>query len=423
MTTLNHLKNSSQELDSTLEDTGVNIKTSFLKGLRITVVSGGGIAAIEVPRFVRELRRHGAETRVCITANCLKFIGLESLRWASQNEVIQNPTGLSDHICTSDIVVVVPATADLISKISHGICSDGATTFVQSALGGNKTVLFCQTMHDSLSNSPVIQKNMDDLKKIPHVHFISPRKEEGKQKIPDVQTLALEVCHMANKIKNQRKENILITYGGTRVMLDPVRCITNISTGNLGMEVTNLFYGMGYSLTVLAANTTQSLPQLEDIKFNFLPNYQDMFDFCSHIKPDDYQGLIHLVAGSDFIPQKVENSKIQSQLDKLTLILTKAKKLITQTKLNKISYKAAAKLTAGETKAAGLKKAHEFLNENHLDAVFWNTAADAWSGNNNHSGVFIEKAKNKINEITVDHKNEIALCYLNSFQKNQNLRG
>lgn len=99
-----------------MHDTSVQVNTDFLENQKISLVCGGGIASIEAPKLARELRRHGASVQFYITEACLKFVGLESLRWASQNEVILNPSGLVEHICTSDAVVVAPATADLISK-------------------------------------------------------------------------------------------------------------------------------------------------------------------------------------------------------------------------------------------------------------------------------------------------------------------
>lgn len=394
-----------------IEDTGIQKISSYLDSYKVTVVCGGGIAAVEIPRLLRELRRHGATTQVCVTENCLKFVGIESMRWASQSEVIMNPSGLSEHICTSDAIIVSPATADLISKIRHGICSDGATTFVQSALGLNKPVIFCQTMHDSLANSPIIQENIHFLKKLPNVFFIKPRQEEGKQKIPDVETLAMDICHLINKQTKKIDEHILITYGGTRVMLDPVRCITNLSTGALGIEVAKLFYGMGYELTVLAANTMQKSPSYENLNFHYLPDYNDMLSFANAINPKKYDGLIHLVAASDFVPETYEKNKINSGTEKITIKLMKTKKLLTHTKLKDIAYKAAAKLTTEN----GIKKATELLDENKLDAVFWSTAQDAWHNGNTHTGIFISKNKNKTEQQKINNKKQIAQCYFKAF--------
>ncbi|MES2615521.1 MAG: phosphopantothenoylcysteine decarboxylase [Bdellovibrionota bacterium] len=404
----------SQAEDAIFEDVNVEKSTSYLDNFKVTVVSGGGIAAVEVPRLVRELRRHGATTQICATENALKFVGLESLRWASQNEVVINPSGLSEHICTSDIVVVVPATADLLSKIKNGICSDGATTLIQSAFGAKKTVIFCQTMHDSLASSPIIMENISTLEKIPNVFFIKPRQEEGKQKIPPVESFAMDICHIANMQKRKIKDTVLITLGGTRVMLDPVRCITNLSTGNTGIEVAKLFYGVGYKVQVLAANTNKQVPTYEGLHVQYLPNYQDMFEFACHINPQKFAGLIHLVAASDFVPEQIGNSKIKSNSQKLTLNLTPTKKLLTHTQLKDISYKAAAKLTT-ESQEEGLKQAVQLLTENNLNAVLWNTAADAWN-NELHAGVFLEKQKDNIAQTKLSDVKKIAQSYLNSFE-------
>lgn len=396
-------------------DTNVEKFSSCLENIKVTVVCGGGIAAVEVPRFVRELRRHGATTQICLTENALKFIGLESMRWASQNEVILQPSGLSEHICTSDVVVVVPATADLISKIKNGICSDAATTLVQSALGMKKPIIFCQTMHDSLAQSPIIMENKKYLINFQNVFFINPREEEGKQKIPLVETLAMNVCHIVNQHKYKIKKHILLTYGGTRTMIDPVRCIANLSTGATGMEVAKLFYGMGYNLTVLAANTNVSLPLYDNMHFHSLPNYKDMYEFCAELKAQQYDGLIHLVAASDFELVKPTSNKISSEEKNFALHLTQTKKLLTTTKLKDIVYRAAAKLTThSHASDETIKIAQNFLVKNNLNAVFCNTAMQAWQ-QNSHSGIFLERVHNKVVQTPVFSKKEIAQCYFNSF--------
>jgi phosphopantothenoylcysteine decarboxylase/phosphopantothenate--cysteine ligase len=405
------------ENQNLLEDTGIEKISDFLNGCKVTIVSGGGIAAIEVPRLLRELRRHGAMTQVCMTENCFKFVGIDSMRWASQNEVIVNATGLSEHICTSDIIVVVPTTADLLSKIRYGICSDAATTLVQSALGAKKIVVFCQTMHDSLKNSPIIQENKKYLEALENVFFIQPRQEEGKQKIPDVESLSMNISHIFNKASKKLNDNILVTLGGTRVMLDPVRCITNLSTGATGIEVAKLFYANGYKVTALVANISVNMPLYDGLQTHILPNYEDMYAFVSKIDPSKFSALIHLVAASDFEPQKTSITKINSKNDELNLKLVKTKKLIQNTNLKHIKFKAAAKLTSDIDD--GLFKAEKLLTENNLNAVFWSCAKDAWGDNSesSHKGIFIENIKGNISSTQINHKKEIANAYFKSFEK------
>ncbi|BBH51990.1 phosphopantothenoylcysteine decarboxylase [Fluviispira sanaruensis] len=399
-----------------MEDTSVTINSQFLAKTKITIIGGGGIAAIELPRLARELRRNGAEIQFCITENCLKFIGIESLRWASRNEVIINPSGLAEHICTSDAIVVSPATADLIAKASNGICSDGATTLLQSALGQKKTIIFCPTMHESLSNSPFVDENKEKLKNIEGVYFTAPRQEEGKDKLPAPDILAINIAHIINKRKlfPDNSKKVLITLGGTRALLDPVRCITNLSTGNLGIEVAKVFYAMGIDLTLLTASTTKDVPKYENIQCINLPNYSDMFEYLKEINENKYNGIIHLVAGSDFIPKSLSHSKISSKNETLRIDLVKAEKIIDLENLAKIPYKAGAKLTSGDQED-GLKVSYELIRKKNLDALLWSSSNTAWDKKAEHSGVFIHIDDGNKKETSVNGKKEMALQFYFSF--------
>lgn len=404
--------------NSTLQDTQVLSKSSYLKDVRLTIVGGGGIAAIELPKLARELRRQGAIVQFFVTENCLKFIGLDSLRWASQEEVIIHPTGLAEHICTSDAVIVTPATADLISKSANGICSDGATTLIQSALGLKKTIIFCPTMHESLGFSPIIEKNKEKLSKLEAVYFTKPRKEEGKDKLPSVDELTINICHIINKRRfyYNNEKNILITLGGTRAMLDPVRCITNLSTGSLGIEVAKTFYAMGTHPTILAANTNKEIPNFDSENTIHLPDYNDMYDYIKELKISKYDAFINLVAGSDFLPKSISHSKISSKSENLRIDFIRAKKIIDLEHLKKIPFKIAAKLTS-ENEKEGIQIAKELLTNKNLNAVLYSNSSTTWNKKKEHSGVLITKTNGHISETGVKGKKEMANQFYASFKK------
>ena len=402
---------------SLLMDTQVKETSQFLKDTKITIIGGGGIAATELPKLSRELRRHGAEIHFCVTENCLKFIGIESLRWASGNEVVINPSGLAEHICTSDALIISPATADIISKSSNGICSDGATTLIQSALGMGRTIIFCPTMHESLAFSPIIEKNKEKLKKMDGVFFTNPRKEEGKEKLPLPDILSINIAHIINKRKffNNKNKKALVTIGGTRTMLDPVRCITNLSTGSLGIEVAKTFYAMGIDLTLLCASTNKAVPVYDDEEVISLPNYQDMYNYLKEINENKYDGIIHLVAGSDFIPKSISHSKISSKQETLRVDLVKTKKIIDLEHLSKIPFKAAAKLTSGSHEE-GIEIAKEMLNKKNLNAILYSNSSSTWNKHQEHNGVFLKGLNGQINEICVNGKKEMAVQFYLSFK-------
>lgn len=399
------------------QDTDVKIHSQFLEKQKIALICGGGIAAIEAPRLARELRRHGASIQFFVTESCLKFVGIESLRWSSQSEVIVNPSGLAEHICTSDAVVIAPATADLISKATHGICSDGATTLIQSALGLKKPVLFCPTMHNSMFDSPIVKRNCETLQNLEHVFFMPSRKEEGKEKLQEPNLLAMDIAYIINKKRLHKKErNLLLTFGGTRTKIDPARCITNLSTGNLGLSVLNYFYGMGVTPTVFSASTTSSVPNYAHIKKCFLPEYND---FLSAMKKEDlslFDGLIHILAASDFTPTHISENKIESNQSELVIKLSKTKKIIDEIDLQKLHYKAAAKLTSMDSQD-GVVQAKSMLNKYKLNAIFWNSIDSAWTAEEPHSGIFIQKNDAKISEEKTEGKIHIAKCFYQSFIK------
>lgn len=409
--------NASNSNNPSLKDTQVHSISQFLANTKITIIGGGGIAATELPKLSRELRRHGAEIQFCVTENCLKFIGIESLRWASKNEVIINPSGLAEHICTSDALVISPATADIISKSSNGICSDGATTLIQSALGMEKTIIFCPTMHESLAFSPIIEENKEKLKRMDGVFFTRPRSEEGKEKLPLPELLSINIAHIINKRKLYPNKNkrALITIGGTRTMLDPVRCITNLSTGSLGIEVAKTFYAMGVDLTLLCANTNKSVPIYDNEDIISLPNYQEMYNYLKDINENKFDGILHLVAGSDFSPKSMSHSKISSKQETLRIDLVKTKKIIDLEHLAKIPFKAAAKLTSG-SQEEGIEIAKEMLDKKNLDAILYTNSNNVWNKNIEHSGVFLKNTNGEISKIYVNGKKEMAVQFYLSFK-------
>jgi phosphopantothenoylcysteine decarboxylase/phosphopantothenate--cysteine ligase len=101
-------------------------------------------------------------------------------------------SGLAEHICREDLVLVAPATLNTFSKIYAGFADNVPTTLVASALGMNKPVLYAPTMHDSLWQNPVLQQNLQT--EIPYLRMIEPRVGEGKRKMPRIESIVAEVC-------------------------------------------------------------------------------------------------------------------------------------------------------------------------------------------------------------------------------------
>ncbi len=390
-----------------MRDTNIKHISQILTGKHIGLVCGGGIAAIEMPRVARELRRHGATVQFIVTQECLNFIGMTSLEWASQNPVVLKPSGLSEHICTYDAILVAPATADLIASARYGLCQNGATTLLQSAFGMKVPIGFVPTMHDSMWNSPITQANYEYLKNIENVFFIHPRKEEHKEKIPAPKDLALTFAHFTNRLLHKGKKPVFVTLGGTRVMLDPVRFISNCSTGKLGWELATLFYGMGHDTTVFVGQTDFEVPQYQNLNIYHYKNYEDVYKFFSGFNFNHIHGFFHFLAASDYKPTLVSDKKLSSAQNTINIQFQNLKKIREIKNLQVIPYKFCCKLTSAydvKTKAC-IKKMMQDLK---VQSLLWNTPEDAWN-NTSHKGMFVLRQNKRFSFESITEKKLIAL--------------
>jgi phosphopantothenoylcysteine decarboxylase/phosphopantothenate--cysteine ligase len=401
-------------MSSFAHDLFVATKSECLQGLKITLCGGGGIAAIDLPKVAREMRRHGATVRFFVTENCLRFVGREALEWASEQPVIVNPTGFAQHICHDDAVVVMPATADLMGKVAAGICPDGTTTLIQSALGNGTPVIFCPTMHGSLAASPFVQENRAKLANTNGVYFIPPRVEEGKEKAPPPDMVVTESAHIINGHRhfNNRRPRILVTYGGTRVAIDSVRCLTNLSTGALGQEVVRYAYRMGLDVTAVETGVARPTEELARLTLERKPEYAELLTFLQQIQAETFDGIFHIAAVSDYIPAQKESGKIASNRENLTLSLVPSQKLLALRNLQPIPYRMACKLTGGG-KAEGMEVAREFAGRENLSALLWNHA-DVLAGEE-HTGSLLAPYEGRLEEMALRGKPEIAKAIVSHF--------
>lgn len=182
-------------------DLKVDEVSNYFQGKKIALCITGGIAAIETPKIARHLRRYGAEVKAYATRNALKFIGETSLEWATEKKVLVELTGLAEHICLEDLVLVAPATMNTINKIMLGIADNNVTSLIASALGSKIPVYLAPTMHLSLYQNPFFQENLKKAKDY-GLYIIEPRFSEGKAKIPRTNNLIEEIIKQ-EKIRGQ----------------------------------------------------------------------------------------------------------------------------------------------------------------------------------------------------------------------------
>ena len=116
------------------DDLQVERLGNYLEGKKIALCVGGGIAAIETPKIARHLRRYGAEVRAYASTNAYEFVGKAALEWGTGQVVVDALSGMAEHICLEDLVLVAPATLNTINKIFSGIADNSVSTLISSAL-------------------------------------------------------------------------------------------------------------------------------------------------------------------------------------------------------------------------------------------------------------------------------------------------
>ncbi len=348
-------------------DLSVSILSDALQGRRIDVVVSGSIAAVESVRFIRALRRLGAEVTPWLTQGGSQFITPMALEWAANHPCVTAFSGTATHICTSDAVIVAPASSSFIGRIAAGQTETPASALVASALGQEKSVFILPAMHDSLANAPSYRSHLETIQLWNGVSVLSSRLEEGKRKFPEPATLADQVAHKFNQT-TKSSHKVLITMGTTRGYIDDVRYLSNYSSGKLGSTIAEELYRQGFR-TAVVSGPAEFQPKVAD---ELIPVFttSEMLQACQK-EASNSQAVIFCASVLDYEPATKSSGKIRSGSKDLEIKLVPTTKIIEQVKISgptRIGFKLETDLT--ETKAK--KIAADYCQRYHLSALIAN---------------------------------------------------
>lgn len=237
---------------------------TMLKGKEIIVGITGGIAVYKTAELVRELTRKGANVNVVMTKHAMEFVTPLTFQTLSGNQVIHEMFELWQgskigHIALSDIadqMVIVPATANIIGKISNGIADDFLTTMVMAT---TVPILFVPSMNTKMWESKMVQMNIDKLKDAGY-DFLEPGVGDlacgtsGKGRLPTIEDI-VEKMEDIFTVKDLVGERIMVTAGPTAEFIDPVRCITNRSSGKMGYAIAKIARRRGAEVMLITGQT------------------------------------------------------------------------------------------------------------------------------------------------------------------------
>lgn len=231
----------------------------MLENKNILIGITGGIAAYKICELIRMYRKARANVRVVLTPNALNFVTKLTLQTLSNNEVYVDNFEIDEYkpehiaLTEADIFVIAPASANTISKLANGICDN---LLLSTACAFNKKFLIAPAMNTNMWENPFIQENIEKLKKNGY-HILEPDDgylacgTNGKGRMREVE----EIFDATDKLLSSGKLNgkkILITAGGTKEKIDPVRFITNASSGKMGIALADTASELGADVTLVS---------------------------------------------------------------------------------------------------------------------------------------------------------------------------
>jgi phosphopantothenoylcysteine decarboxylase/phosphopantothenate--cysteine ligase len=384
---------------------------------RILVGLSGGIACYKGCDLVSRLVQLGAEVRVVMTENATRFLGPVSLQALSGSPVYTDtfdpvdPGGI-DHIRLAEfaeIFVILPATANVLAKMAHGLADDLlSTTYIACKC----PVLAAAAMETRMYNHPATQANLKLLEKR-GVHVLHPETgylasgKKGVGRMPGRDRIIERIALVLGANSYLAGKTVLVTAGPTREALDPVRCLTNPSTGKMGFAIARAAVRMGAQDVHLVTGPTE-LDTPFGVKRHDVVSAADML---KAVKP--LAGKVDLVvaaaAVSDFAPEKVSKSKLKksAQGEKITLPLAQTPDILAYASKNR--KKGAVVVGFAVETGKEIQNAMEKLQKKALDYIVVNNprSQGAAFGGETNRAVILDSAGNRV-ELPLISKDELA---------------
>ncbi len=353
--------------------------------MNIVLGISGGIAAYKAPELVRRLRDAGADVRVILTPNAARFVSPLSLAAVSGHGVITDQWGDPekggvDHIELArwaELLLIAPATANILAKLATGIADDALTTY---GLAHRGTTAVAPAMNTWMLGHPTVQQNVAVLRQR-GVAIIEPVKgflacgEEGAGKMPDVPEL-VQLVRMLGSSRDLAGRKVLVTAGPTREPIDPVRYITNRSSGKMGYALAEAARTRGAEVTLVTGPT--ALPAPQGVEVRRVITAAEMHAAVLEAAPK-HDIVIKAAAVSDFTPSSVADRKIKKTdgMQELTLKLVRTPDILGD--VTRVEPRPFVVAFAAETDEVE-RNAREKLERKGADLIVANDVADASIG-------------------------------------------
>jgi len=379
----------------------------------------GGIAAFKSASIVSLLKKKGYNVKVVMTENATNIIGPLTLETLSKNRVYvdmwdKNPHYEVEHISLADwadIVLIAPATYNIIGKVANGIADDMLSTIL-SAVSLRKPVFFALAMNVNMYENPILNENIDKLKTYGY-RFIDTNEgllacnyeAKGRMKEPEEIVDIIERYNLASKIDNFRDalkgKKLLITSGRTREDIDPIRYLSNKSSGKMGYSLAQAAVDLGAEVTLVSGPTNLSVP--DGLKeFISVDSAIHMYEKVDE-KFKDTDIFIACAAVADYRPKEYQDKKIKKSDLNLTIELVRNPDILFEMGKKKENQLLVG--FAAETNNI-IENALKKLEKKRLDMIVANNASTMGTDTNS-----IEIIRKDRSSTVINQKSKIELAY------------
>lgn len=314
----------------------------LLKGKTVVLAVSGGIAAYKIPNLARMLIKQGARVQVVMTKNATHFITPFTFSTLTKQnclvDTFEEPVSYSvEHVALAkqaDLVLVAPATANVIGKLANGLADDMLTTTI---LACTCPILIAPAMNHNMLHNPMVEENIQKLSRfytiIPPEHGMLANGDDGDGRMPSEEVLLDYVLQELAFPKDLSGQTVLVTAGATQEPMDPVRYITNHSTGKMGYAIAQNAARRGASVTLISGKTTLPVPRFVQ-QFVPIVTAEELHQaVVQHAAQCDL--VIMSAAVADYRPTVVQTEKIKKHDTVSTLSLERTADILAELGQNK----------------------------------------------------------------------------------------
>lgn len=385
----------------------------MLKGKNILLAVTGSIAAYKIANLASMLKKLNCNVTVLMTRNATNFINPITFETLTGNKCLidtfdRNFEYSVEHVSLAkkaDVVLIAPATANIIGKIANGIADDMLTTTVMACTCKK---IIAPAMNTNMFNNPVVQDNIQKLKHY-NMEVITPDTgmlacgDLGEGKMPSEQVLLEYILKEVAHEKDMKGLNVLVTAGPTREKIDPVRFISNHSTGKMGYAIAKHCMLRGANVTLITGKTSNTFPPFVDVIE--IDSAHDMFDAVK-ANYESQNIIIKAAAVADYCPQNSADEKIKKKDGDLSIALKRTDDIL---------------MFIGENRKKGqficgfsmetenmLENSKAKLEKKHVDMIVANNLKQTGAGFGTDTNIVTFITKNDVVELEIMSKDEVS---------------